>query len=44
MSEKKIYNNFGEFLINAGLTDGIKSIAMKDQLNEYRGILESYND
>ena len=36
---KKIYNNFGDFLVKAGLTSEISKITQKDQLEEYRTCL-----
>ena len=39
MSEKKIYNHFGGFLMDIGFVKKIDKISLKDQLEEYSKIL-----
>jgi len=44
VSEKKIYNHFGGFLIDVNLIDKIDKITIKDQSEEYRRHLEDHGD
>lgn len=41
LNEKKVYNHFGKFLMNAKLTKSIEKVSISDLLVEYREILES---
>ena len=39
LNEKKIYNQFGMFLVSANFVDEFEKVSMKDLLEEYREIL-----
>lgn len=41
LSQKKVYNNFGKFLVDIGLAPKITQITRADQLTEYRQILKN---
>ena len=36
LNEKKVYNHFGKFLMNAKLTKSIEKVSISDLLVEYR--------
>lgn len=43
VTDKKISNHFGSFLIDLQITKKVDSISVRDQFVEYKKILEKYN-